>query len=128
MHTPLNEKTKNLINSESIKLLKKGARLINCARGGIYDEAALVQGLESGHIAGVGLDVFVKEPCNDSPLLGMPGVLSTPHLGASTHEAQSQVAVEGVDLLINFLTNGSIKHAVNFSRWIAKPWAISVAI
>jgi len=88
-------------------------RLVNCARGGIYDEAALVAGLEQGIIGGVALDVFEKEPCTDSPLFGMPGVLVTPHLGASTEEAQSQVAVEGVGLLVDFLSTGAIRHAVN---------------
>jgi len=88
---------------------------VNCARGGIYDEQALVAGLESGVIGGVALDVFEKEPCTDSPLFGMPGVLVTPHLGASTEEAQSQVAVEGVGLLVDFLTTGTVRHAVNSS-------------
>ncbi len=115
VHTPLTEETRGIINSESLKTLKQGARLINCARGGIYDEAALVEGLKSGKLAGVALDVFVTEPCTDSPLFGMPGVLCTPHLGASTEEAQSQVAVEGVNLLVDFLSSGTIKHAVNFS-------------
>ena len=115
VHTPLTEETKGIINLESLKLMKHGARVVNCARGGIYDEAALVEGLKSGKLAGVALDVFVTEPCTDSPLFGMPGVLCTPHLGASTEEAQSQVAVEGVNLLVDFLSNGTIKHAVNFS-------------
>ena len=77
--------------------MRKGVRLINCARGGIYDEAALVDGLKSGQLGGVALDVFTNEPCTDSPLFGMPNVLCTPHLGASTEEAQTQVAVEGVE-------------------------------
>jgi D-3-phosphoglycerate dehydrogenase len=89
--------------------------LINCARGGIYDEAALVQGLQQGQIAGVALDVFEEEPCTSSPLFGMPGVVCTPHLGASTEEAQTQVAVEGIHLLINFFKTGEIRHAVNVS-------------
>ena len=95
--------------------MKQGVRLINCARGGIYDEAALVEGLKSGQICGVALDVYATEPCTDSPLFGMPGVLCTPHLGASTEEAQTQVAVEGVGLLVDFLTTGAIRHAVNMS-------------
>ncbi len=113
VHTPLTEETRHLVGLEQLKLLKPGVRLINCARGGIYDEQALVAGLESGVIGGVALDVFEKEPCTDSPLFGMPGVLVTPHLGASTEEAQSQVAVEGVGLLVDFLTSGTIRHAVN---------------
>ncbi|MCE2725796.1 MAG: phosphoglycerate dehydrogenase [Planctomycetaceae bacterium] len=115
VHTPLTDETRHLVGMEELKLLKRGVRLINCARGGIYDEQALVSGLQSGVIGGVALDVFEKEPCTDSPLFGMPGVLVTPHLGASTEEAQSQVAVEGVGLLVDFLTTGTIKHAVNSS-------------
>ena len=98
-----------------LAILKPGVRLINCARGGIYDEQALIEGLRSGVIGGVALDVFEKEPCTDSPLFKMPGVLVTPHLGASTEEAQAQVAVEGVQLLIDFLSSGSIRHSVNMS-------------
>jgi D-3-phosphoglycerate dehydrogenase len=115
VHTPLTDETRHLVGMEELKLLKPGVRLVNCARGGIYDEQALVAGLQSGVIGGVALDVFEKEPCTDSPLFGMPGVLVTPHLGASTEEAQSQVAVEGVGLLVDFLTTGTIKHAVNSS-------------
>lgn len=113
VHTPLTDETRGLISKEQVAKFKPGARLINCARGGIYDEAALVEGLRSGQLGGVALDVFTEEPCTDSPLFGMPGVLCTPHLGASTEEAQIQVAVEAVDLLINYLQKGEIKHAVN---------------
>lgn len=113
VHTPLTPETKGMIGREQLSRLKKGIRLINCARGGIYDEAALVEGLESGQIAGVALDVYAEEPCTDSPLFGMNGVLATPHLGASTEEAQTQVAVEAVHLLINYLLEGEIRHAVN---------------
>ena len=98
---------------KQLELLKKGVRLINCARGGIYEEAALVEGLKRGIIAGVALDVFEEEPCTKSPLYGMPGVVCTPHLGASTEEAQTQVAIEGIQLLINFFKTGEIRHAVN---------------
>lgn len=115
VHTPLTEETKGIVNRETLALLKPGVRLINCARGGIYEEAALVEGLKTGRIAGVALDVFETEPCTDSPLFGLPGVLCTPHLGASTEEAQSQVAVEGIGLLVDFLTTGAIRHAVNMS-------------
>ena len=113
VHTPLTEETKYLVGMKDLDSLKPGIRLINCARGGIYEEQALVEGLKRGVIAGVALDVFEKEPCTESPLFGMPGVLVTPHLGASTEEAQSQVAVEGVGLLCDFLTTGTIRHAVN---------------
>lgn len=115
VHTPLTNETQHLVNKQNLSQLKPGIRLINCARGGIYDEAALVEGLESGQIAGVALDVFEQEPCTDSPLFGKPGVVCTPHLGASTEEAQTQVAVEGIHLLINFFKSGEIRHAVNVS-------------
>jgi len=115
VHTPLTSETKHMIGPREIELLKPGARLINAARGGIYDEAALVAGLQSGKLGGVALDVFETEPCTDSPLFGLPGVLCTPHLGASTEEAQTLVAVEAVQLLIRFLSFGEIRHAVNMA-------------
>jgi D-3-phosphoglycerate dehydrogenase len=113
VHTPLTPETKDLIGAEEIELLKPGARLVNCARGGIYNEAALLAGLESGKLGGVALDVYQQEPCSDSPLFQAGNALCTPHLGASTEEAQTQVAVEAVDLLVRFLTTGEIRHAVN---------------
>ena len=113
VHTPLNQETKNLISFNEVRMLKKGVRLINCARGGIYDEAALAEGLRSGQIAGVALDVYPTEPCTSSPLFGMPGVLCTPHLGASTEDAQNNVAAEAAELLIDFFTTGAIKQSVN---------------
>jgi D-3-phosphoglycerate dehydrogenase len=120
VHTPLTDETRNMIDRASIELLKPGARLINCARGGIYNEEALAEALQAGRIAGVALDVFASEPNTESPLFGLPGVLCTPHLGASTEEAQAQVAVEGVGLLVDFLTTGAIRHAVNMSPLDAK--------
>ena len=113
VHTPLTDETRNLIDVAQIELIKPGARLINCARGGIYNEAALVEGLKSGKLAGVALDVYPDEPCTDSPLFGMPGVACTPHLGASTEEAQTQVAVEAAELVVGHLTTGAIRCAVN---------------
>ncbi|MBL9082507.1 MAG: phosphoglycerate dehydrogenase [Planctomycetales bacterium] len=115
VHTPLTPETKGLIGKKELGILKKGVRLVNCARGGIYDEEALVEGLKSGQIGGVALDVFATEPCTQHALFGMPGVLCTPHLGASTEEAQTQVAVEGCQLLIDYLTTGAIRCAVNMS-------------
>ena len=115
VHTPLTADTKHLIGMAELAIVKPGVRLVNCARGGIYDEQALIAGLKSGVISGVALDVFEKEPCTDSPLFELPGVLVTPHLGASTEEAQSQMAVEGVGLLVDFLSTGSIRHSVNSS-------------
>lgn len=115
VHTPLTPETKDLINLDSLALLKPGVRLINAARGGIYNEAALVEGLKSKKIGGVALDVYEEEPCTSSPLFGMPNVLCTPHLGASTEEAQTLVAVEAVHLLVNFLSTGEVRHAVNMA-------------
>ncbi len=113
VHTPLTTETKYLVGMKDLENLKPGIRLINCARGGIYEEAALVEGLKSGKIGGVALDVFETEPCTESPLFGMPNVVCTPHLGASTEEAQTQVAIEGIQLLMNYLQHGEIRHAVN---------------
>lgn len=115
VHTPLTDETRNLISEAEIELMRPGARLVNCARGGIYDEAALVAGLKSGKLAGVALDVYPEEPCTSNPLFGMPGVVCTPHLGASTSEAQTNVAVEGAHLLVDFLTTGAVRHSVNSS-------------
>jgi len=115
VHTPLTDETRGLIGAKELQTIKKGARLINCARGGIYDEEALVEGLKSGRLGGVALDVYSKEPCTESPLFGMPGVLCTPHLGASTAEAQTNVAVEAAELLIDFFTTGAIRQSVNMS-------------
>ncbi len=113
VHTPKTPETEGMISTEQIKAMKPGVRLVNCARGGIYDEAALVEGLKSGHLGGVALDVYDSEPCTDSPLFQMDNVLCTPHLGASTEEAQIGVAVEAVDLCINYLSTGEIRSAVN---------------
>jgi D-3-phosphoglycerate dehydrogenase len=113
VHTPLTDETRGLIGAAQIETMKPGVRLVNCARGGIYDEPALVEGLKSGKLGGVALDVFASEPCTHSPLFGLPGVVCTPHLGASTEEAQTQVATEAVELLTAYLTTGAIRHAVN---------------
>jgi D-3-phosphoglycerate dehydrogenase len=113
VHTPLTDETRGLVSTAQIEKMKPGARLVNCARGGIYDEAALAEGLKAGKLGGVALDVFATEPCTNSPLFGLPGVVCTPHLGASTEEAQTQVATEAVELLTAYLTTGAIRHAVN---------------
>jgi D-3-phosphoglycerate dehydrogenase len=120
VHTPLTDETRHLIGKPQLSQLRPGVRLINCARGGIYDEAALLEGLQNGRIGGVALDVFSEEPCTKSPLFGLPNVLATPHLGASTEEAQAQVAIEGVDLLVDYLTTGAVRHAVNMTPLDAK--------
>lgn len=113
VHTPLTPETQGLICQETLDRLRPGARLINCARGGIYHEGTLEQGLRTGRIAGVALDVYESEPCTNSPLFQLDGTLCTPHLGASTEEAQAAVSSEAVDLAINFLRTGEIRHAVN---------------
>jgi D-3-phosphoglycerate dehydrogenase len=114
-HTPLTPETRHIIGTKEIELIKPGARIVNAARGGIYDETALAEGLKSGKLAGVALDVYEQEPCTDSELFTLPGVLCTPHLGASTEEAQTQVAVEAVQSLVRCLTTGEIRHAVNMA-------------
>src|SRR5690606_31969221 len=92
---------------------KKGVRIINCARGGLIDEAALKLGLESGHIAGAALDVFVEEPATNNPLFGAPGLVATPHLGASTTEAQVNVAIQVAEQMSDFLVRGGVSNALN---------------
>lgn len=116
VHTPLTTETTSLIGARELGLMRKGSRVINCARGGIINEEALAEALQSGHIAGAALDVFVQEPPPaDHPLLHLPNVVVTPHLGASTVEAQESVALEAAQLLIDFLTKGLIGFAVNMA-------------
>src|ERR1700746_1377540 len=94
LHTPLTDKTKNIIDAKAITAMKKGVRIINCARGGLVEEAALRAALDSGHVAGAAFDVFVEEPAKTNPLFGHPNVVCTPHLGAATTEAQENVALQ----------------------------------
>src|SRR5436190_6959821 len=116
VHTPLTEETKDLLGARELSEMKKGARILNCARGGIINEAALAEALRSGHLGGAALDVFVDEPpAADHPLLKLPNVVTTPHLGASTTEAQESVALEAAQLLIDFLTKGIVGFAVNMA-------------
>ena len=123
VHTPLNDQTRGMFGKKELELVKKGAKLINCARGGIYDRDTLVAGLESGKLGGVALDVYEEEPCTDHPLFGKPNVVCTPHLGASTEEAQTNVALEAVELLLDYFTNGAIRQAVNFGTLDTKTLA-----
>jgi D-3-phosphoglycerate dehydrogenase len=116
VHTPLTDETRNLIGAAELGRMRRGARVINCARGGIINEEALAEALRSGHIAGAALDVFVQEPPPaDHPLLKLPNVVVTPHLGASTVEAQASVAREAAQLLIDFLQRGVVQFAVNMA-------------
>ena len=113
LHTPLTDQTRNILSRENLARTKKGVRIVNCARGGLIDEAALKEGLESGHIAGAALDVFAQEPAKDNALFGTPGLICTPHLGASTTEAQVNVAIQVAEQMSDFLLLGGITNAVN---------------
>ena len=114
LHTPLTDKTKNIISADALKLVKKSLRLVNCARGGLIDEAALFDALSAGRIAGAALDVFVTEPATDSPLFKLLNVVCTPHLGAATTEAQENVALQVAEQMSDYLIRGAISNAVNF--------------
>src|SRR5919107_4769879 len=113
LHTPLTDQTRGILSREALGKTKKGVRIINCARGGLIDEAALKDGLESGHIGGAALDVFETEPAKDSPLFGTPNFISTPHLGASTNEAQVNVAIQVAEQMADFLVSGGVTNALN---------------
>jgi D-3-phosphoglycerate dehydrogenase len=114
LHTPLTDKTRNLIDAAAIEKMKHGVRIINCARGGLVDEAALRKALDSGKVAGAAFDVFVTEPATDNPLFGHPNVVCTPHLGAATTEAQENVALQVAEQMADYLLRGAISNAVNF--------------
>src|SRR5213594_3900208 len=114
LHTPLTDKTKNIIDAAAIATMRKGVRIVNCARGGLVDEAALRQALDSGQVAGAAFDVFVEEPAKTNPLFGHPDVVCTPHLGAATTEAQENVALQVAEQMSDYLLTGAISNAVNF--------------
>jgi D-3-phosphoglycerate dehydrogenase len=114
LHTPLTEKTKNIIDAGALDKMKKGVRVINCARGGLVDEAALYEALKSGKVAGAAFDVFVEEPATQNPLFGLPNVVCTPHVGASTTEAQENVALQIAEQMSEYLLRGAISNAINF--------------
>ncbi len=114
VHVPLSKDTRGLINKEAISKMKDGVIILNCARGGIVNESDLIEALKSGKVAGAGLDVFEKEPPEKSPLFEMDNVVLTPHLGASTREAQVNVAIAIAEQIVDYLINGIIKNAVNF--------------
>ncbi len=113
LHTPLTDQTRNILSADALAKTKPGVRIVNCARGGLIDEVALKAGLDSGHIAGAALDVFVEEPAKASPLFGTPGFVSTPHLGASTTEAQVNVAIQVAEQMADFLVSGGVTNALN---------------
>ncbi len=113
VHTPLTDATRNIISREALEKTKKGVRIINCARGGLVDEAALADAIRSGHVAGAALDVFDNEPANDSPLFQLDNVVCTPHLGAATTEAQENVALQIAEQMSDFLLSGAVSNAIN---------------
>ncbi|HEY4775815.1 MAG TPA: phosphoglycerate dehydrogenase [Xanthobacteraceae bacterium] len=114
LHTPLTDKTRNIIDAKALAAVKKGVRVINCARGGLVDEVALRAALDSGHVAGAAFDVFSEEPAIANPLFGHPNVVCTPHLGAATTEAQENVALQIAEQMSDYLLSGAISNAINF--------------
>jgi D-3-phosphoglycerate dehydrogenase len=114
LHTPLTDKTRNIIDAKALAKMKKGVRIINCARGGLVDEQALVEALNSKQVAGAAFDVFVEEPAQNNPLFELPNFIATPHLGASTTEAQENVALQVAEQISAYLMTGEITNALNF--------------
>jgi len=113
LHTPLTDGTQQMISARQLALIKPGARLINVARGELIDEAALLEALDGDRLAGVALDVFSQEPPGDNPLLSHPKVVATPHLGASTQEAQREVAIEAAEQVLAVLAGEPARNTVN---------------
>ena len=128
LHVPKTEQTNNILNAEAIAKMKPGVRVINCARGGLVDEAALAEALKSSHVAGAAFDVFEVEPATDSPLFNLPNVVCTPHLGAATTEAQENVAVQVAEQMSDYLLTGAVTNALNMPSVTAEeaktmgPW------
>jgi len=113
LHTPLTDKTRNILSAENLAKTKKGVLIVNCARGGLVDEVALRELLDSGHVGGAGFDVFVTEPAKENPLFGSDRVVATPHLGASTNEAQENVALQVAEQMSDYLLTGAVTNALN---------------
>ncbi|MFO1185265.1 MAG: phosphoglycerate dehydrogenase [Bauldia sp.] len=113
LHTPLTDQTRNIIDAAAMEKMKKGVRIINCARGGLIVEEALAAAIQSGKVAGAGLDVFAVEPAEKNVLFGLPNVVCTPHLGASTTEAQENVALQIAEQMADYLTTGAVTNALN---------------
>jgi D-3-phosphoglycerate dehydrogenase len=112
LHVPLTPETKGLFGAATFAKMKKGACLVNCARGGVVDEGAVLEALKSGQLGGAALDVFAKEPPEPSPLFEHDNLIATPHLGASTKEAQEKVAIELAEVFVGFLKDGIVRNAV----------------
>ncbi len=113
LHTPLTDKTRNILSAENLAKTKKGVLIVNCARGGLVDEVALRKLLDEGHVGGAGFDVFVEEPAKTNPLFGSDKVVATPHLGASTNEAQENVALQVAEQMSDYLLTGAVTNALN---------------
>ncbi|MDO6723628.1 phosphoglycerate dehydrogenase [Celeribacter halophilus] len=128
LHVPLTDSTRNILSKENLEKTKKGVRIINCARGGLVDEVALAELLKSGHVAGAAFDVFAEEPAKENVLFGLPNVVCTPHLGASTTEAQENVALQVAEQMSNYLLDGAVENALNMPSMTAEeakvmgPW------
>ncbi len=128
MHVPATDKTRGMINADALSKMKKGVRIVNCARGGLVDEEALAAALKDGHVAGAAFDVFAVEPATDSPLFNLPNVVCTPHLGAATTEAQENVALQVAEQMSDYLLTGAVSNALNMPSVTAKeakimgPW------
>ncbi|WP_425098463.1 phosphoglycerate dehydrogenase [Tropicibacter sp. S64] len=128
LHVPLTDQTRNILSKENLLKTKKGVRIINCARGGLIDEEALAELLKSGHVAGAALDVFAVEPAKENVLFGLPNVVCTPHLGASTTEAQENVALQVAEQMSDYLLTGAVTNALNMPNVTAEeakvmgPW------
>jgi D-3-phosphoglycerate dehydrogenase len=120
LHTPLTDQTRNILSRDNLAKTKKGVRIVNCARGGLIDEAALKDALDSGQVAGAALDVFVEEPAKANPLFGAPGLVATPHLGASTTEAQVNVAIQVAEQMSDYLIRGGVSNALNMPSLTAE--------
>tara|TARA_R110000787_G_scaffold285461_3_gene401175 strand:- start:56923 stop:58497 length:1575 start_codon:yes stop_codon:yes gene_type:complete len=120
LHTPLTDQTRNIIGADAINKTKPGVRIINCARGGLVDEVALKAAIENGHVAGAALDVFAEEPATENILFGMEQVVCTPHLGASTSEAQEKVAVQVAEQMADYLLTGAVTNALNMASVTAE--------
>jgi D-3-phosphoglycerate dehydrogenase len=120
LHTPLTDSTRNILNKDTLARCKKGVRIVNCARGGLVNEADLKAALESGHVAGAAFDVFEEEPAKSNILFGLPNFIATPHLGASTTEAQENVAVQVAEQMADYLTTGAITNALNIPSMSAE--------
>jgi len=113
LHTPLTDKTRNILSEENLRKTKKGVLIVNCARGGLVDEAALRKLLDEGHVGGAAFDVFVEEPAKENPLFGAENFVATPHLGASTLEAQENVALQVAEQMSDYLLTGAVTNALN---------------